>query len=337
MRHERLPPRRLRTLALLAVALAAAGCARHRTEEVVVRSGETALGATLYLPAGRGPHPAVVLIHGSGRATRENTRFYAEFFASHGVAALAYDKRDVGPIRATELVSSDDLASDALAGVELLKSRPDIDARRVGLWGGSQGAGIAARAAARSPSVAFVVAVSGGGLNMAEHRLYQFGERLRARGFGEAEVAEALRAVERLHEYVRSGGRDPEAMQAVLDRAYQNPWASEVLPRRAPTAEERATWLQWRELDGNPMQDWERVTVPVLLLWGGRDRVVNVPLSEQRIRAALERAGNRDFTVHVVADADHGFMLPGAAPTDYPSEEFLDVMRDWTLKRVGRE
>jgi pimeloyl-ACP methyl ester carboxylesterase len=83
------------------------------------------------------------------------------------------------------------------------------------------------------------------------------------------------------------------------------------------------------------MADWERLTVPVLLLWGGRDTVVNVPLSEQRIRAALERAGNRDVSVRVIPDADHNFMLPGAAPTDYPSEEFLDTMVDWTRKRTG--
>jgi pimeloyl-ACP methyl ester carboxylesterase len=170
---------------------------------------------------------------------------------------------------------------------------------------------------------------------MAEHRSFQFGNRLRARGFSDAEVAEALRVVELLHEFVRSGGKGAEALQAELDRAHQHAWAEVVLPRRPPTAEERATWIQWRELDGDPMADWERLTVPVLLLWGGRDTVVNVPLSEERIRAALERAGNRDVTVRVVPDADHNFMLPGAARTDFPSEEFLDTMVDWTRKRTG--
>lgn len=337
--RERGPRRRtaliVKLTILLALALAAAGCTRYRAEEVVVRNGETALGGTLYVPTGKGPHPAIVLIHGSGRSTRENTRFYGELFARNGVAALVYDKRDVGPIPATELVSSDDLAGDALAGVALLKARPDIDARRVGLWGGSQGAGVAARAAARSKDVAFVVAVSGGGLNMAEHRSFQFGNRLRARGFGDAEVAEALRVVELLHEFVRSGGGGEEALQAELDRAHQHAWAEVVLPRRPPTAQERATWIQWRELAGDPMSDWERLTVPVLLLWGARDTVVNVPLSEERIRAALARAGNRDVTVRVVPGADHNFMLPGAAPTDLPSQEFLDTMVEWTRKRTG--
>ena len=65
----------IRALILLTIALSSAGCARYRTEEVVVRSGETALGGTLYVPSGKGPHPAIVLIHGSGPSTRENLRF----------------------------------------------------------------------------------------------------------------------------------------------------------------------------------------------------------------------------------------------------------------------
>lgn len=327
--------KRLALLALVVLAAASAGCARYRAEEVTVRSGDLPLGATLYLPRGAGPHPAVVLIHGSGRSTRENVRFYAELYAAHGVAALAYDKRDVGPSTGTQTVTPDELVADALAGVSLLKSRSDIDPRRIGLWGGSEGAGLAARAAARSTDVAFVVAASGGGLTMAEHRIFQFRTRLLARGYGEEEVNEAIRVVERLHEYVRTGGKDEAGMQAELDRAFERPWAPDILPRRAPDATQRATYSQWRYLDGDPMEDWQRVTVPVLLVWGGRDTVVNVPLSEERIRAALERAGNRDFTIRIIPDADHNFMLPGAAPTDYPSQEYMDLQTDWTRTRVG--
>ena len=327
--------KQVRLTLLVALALASAGCARYRTEDVTVQSGAVSLGGTLYLPRGRGPHPAIVLIHGSGRSTRDNLRFFAELFATHGVAALAYDKRDVGPNPATELAGSDELAADALAAVELLKRRADVDARRVGLWGGSQGAGVAAHAAARSKDVAFLIGVSGGGLTMAEHRLFQFANRLRERGYGETEVAEALRVVNLVHDFVRSGCRDPAALQAELDRAYEHPWAEVVLPRRPPTDEERATWIQWKELDVDPMADWGRLTIPVLLLWGGRDRVVDVPTSRERISAALERAGNRNVTVRVVTDADHNFMLPGASPTDYPSQEFMDTMVNWTRERAG--
>jgi fermentation-respiration switch protein FrsA (DUF1100 family) len=67
------------------------------TEEAIeFRNGELKLGGDLLLPAGPGPHPAIVLIHGSGKATRDDLRIFASLFVSHGVAALLYDKRDVG-------------------------------------------------------------------------------------------------------------------------------------------------------------------------------------------------------------------------------------------------
>jgi hypothetical protein len=67
------------------------------TEEAIeVRNGEVKLGGDLLLPSGTGPHPAIVLIHGSGRGTRESCRIFGNLFARHGVAALLYDKRDAG-------------------------------------------------------------------------------------------------------------------------------------------------------------------------------------------------------------------------------------------------
>lgn len=320
----------------VALLLFTAGCSRYRKEEVVVRNGEVALGGTLYLPSGKGPHPAVVFIHGSGPSTRENVRFFAELFAHHGIAALAHDKRDVGQGSASEIAAYDDLVGDALAAIELLKSRKEIDRARIGLWGGSQGGGLAARAAARSKDVAFVISVSGGGVSLAEFRKYQFENRLRARGLGEEEVREAMLVVERLHDYARSGGRDRERMQAELDRAYEHEWARDILPRRAPSPDDARNWIMWRSLDGSALTDWENLKMPVLAIWGGRDALVPVKASSENIRAALERAGNKDFTILIVPDADHNMMMPGSAPTDLPSEEYLDKMIEWVQKRVGK-
>lgn len=226
---------------LILITLFSIGCTSYHQEEVRFSNGSTTLHGTLYVPNGKTRHPAIIFIHGSGRSTRETFRYYADLFARKGLAVLIYDKRDIGSITATELVSSEDLAGDVLASVELLKKRKDIDANRIGLWGGSQGSGIAAKAAAQSRDIAYLISVSGGGVSYAELNPFQKANRLRAQGYLETEIRDAVAAIERLQEYVRTRANPAEA-QAALDRAWQNRWASVVLPsRRIPTDEELKT------------------------------------------------------------------------------------------------
>ena len=118
---------------LILIAFVSMGCASYRQEEVSFRNGSTTLYGTLYVPSGQARHPAMIFIHGSGRSTRDTFSFYAKLFARKGVAILIYDKRDIGSIRATELVSSEDLAGDVLAAaskgaVTLTRSESDCGA-----------------------------------------------------------------------------------------------------------------------------------------------------------------------------------------------------------------
>ena len=140
------------------------------TEEAIeVRNGELKLGGDLLLPSGPGPHPAIVLIHGSGKGTRDSCRMFGDLFVRYGVAALLYDKRDAGPDRAgAEVGDVRDLAGDALAAVALLKARDDIRDDQIGLWGVSQGGMVAPIAAAQSGDVAFVIVVSTSGVSYAD-------------------------------------------------------------------------------------------------------------------------------------------------------------------------
>jgi dienelactone hydrolase len=312
------------------------------SEEVRFDSAGTTLAGTLVSPSKKGRHPAIVLLHGSGAGPRQALRPLAEMFASRGVAAFVYDKRAVGDARVAELVDFNDLTKDASAAVEFLKRRgDDINAQQIGLWGGSQGAGLAAMVAAQTPNVAFIVAVSGGGVTYSELIVYQITNRLRAQKFSEDEIREALAAVGQLHEFVRTGD-NPAAMQAALDKAHGKRWAALALPKRAPTAEERATWIQWRHLDSNPLEFWEKLTIPVLAIWGENDASVPVDVSAERIADALKRAGNRDVTIKIFPGANHGlFLPPGIRPDtggkwDWPriAPGYMDLVFNWLLERV---
>src|SRR5262249_1329567 len=116
---------------------------------------------TLCMPRSPGRHEAVVILQGSGSESRWGTnRFIADQFARSNIAALVYDKRGSGLSTGDWRSSSyDDLANDVLAGIDLLASRLDVDPRRIGLHGHSEGGIIAAMVAARAASkIAFVVA-----------------------------------------------------------------------------------------------------------------------------------------------------------------------------------
>jgi pimeloyl-ACP methyl ester carboxylesterase len=317
------------------------------TEEAIqFRNGEVIFVGALLLPSGPGPHPAIVLIHGSGRQSRDEWRIIGMLFARHGVAALLYDKRDVGhEPSGMDLVDLRDLAGDALAAVALLKARNDIRDDQIGLWGISQGGMVVPIAAAQSSDVAFVIAVSAPGVSYAE--LYQFAvaNALRSRDFSDREVLEATGALRRLDNFVRKG--NPQGARPMLEEARRKRWFGfSYLPHSAPTETELRTGIRWRNLDFDPTSYWERVKVPVLRIFGERDDRAPVDRSVARIREAFQRAGNTRYTIKVFPGADHGINL---APNPAASEQgsvgankgpnfapgYLDTMTGWLREQLG--
>jgi alpha-beta hydrolase superfamily lysophospholipase len=104
-----------------------------------------ALRGTLTLPATKGPHPVVVLLHGSGPARRP-FGMWQYFLARHGIATLTYDKRGAGASTGDwQTASFEDLTADALAAVQFLRNRPHINPREIGLWGNSNSGWVVGR------------------------------------------------------------------------------------------------------------------------------------------------------------------------------------------------
>ena len=198
----------------------------YREEEVEFRNGEITLSGTLLIPATRGPHPAIVLAHGSGVQDRNgylaNIRFLADHLARHGIAVLTYDKRGSG--RSTgewATASFADLAGDLVAGVRMLRTRPGIIAAQVGAGGSSQAGWVAAKAVTLLPDVAFVVLTSAGGsgYTVEEQNLYNTEVEMRAAGMSEDRVARALDLQRRFFAMLRRG---PEAHARDYDEAVRS-------------------------------------------------------------------------------------------------------------------
>ncbi len=236
-----------------------------RVERVTFASGVTPMAGILTLPSGPPPHPAVVVVHGSGRQTAEGLAWIGESWARLGFAALTYDKRgvggsggqyqSVGPDNSPEVIAT--LADDALGAVGFLRAQRDIDHGAIGLVGLSQGGWVAPLAASRSDRVAFLVLYSGPTVSVGEEIYY-------------SDVA----------------GDDQGQPSGLSD---------------AELSLRLASFDGVRGFD--PVPALERLDVPALWLLGARDRSIPVPETVDILERL--RASGRQFTYHVFPDADH--------------------------------
>jgi uncharacterized protein len=141
----------------------------YKYEDITFTSKDgTKLAGRISLPESNSPLPAFVMLHGSGRVTRDNfgNKLMAHYMMSRGIAILNYDKRGVGESEGVYQESASvsnlqKLAEDALAGVKYLTTRREIDAKRIGLIGGSQAGWIIPSAASQSQQVSYFVILSG--------------------------------------------------------------------------------------------------------------------------------------------------------------------------------
>ena len=347
----------LRTIFALAFVLPVAACGQRTstlpdraseapavTEEAVhFASGKITLAGTLVLPVGPGPHPAVVLFHGSG--AQERDMFMARWFAEQGAAALAYDKRGVGEssgdFRAVPFM---ELCDDGLAGIEYLKSRKEINEKRIGVWGLSQGGWLGPLAASRSSDVSFVIAVSGPGVSPGEQMIVYYANELRAEGVAENDVREANTLRRDIWHYLSSSthsATDYEKAKVELEQARAKRWYIKVkaqqddlfgslqTPAELSKPQHRnVNWYQ-HEMNYDPVATLRAVRQPALFLFGDKDQLIPVAESVAAIRRVLAEDKNHDFAIREFPNDDHGMRLTTSESYGEIDPEYLKTMREW--------
>jgi acetyl esterase/lipase len=163
-----------------------------RREDITFTSGDVALAGTIFVPPGKGPHPGIVFLHGSGAEGRWASNYLAEKFSQRGFVALTFDKRGVGQSGGNwRIAGFDELAGDAAAAVAALSARPDVDARRVGFHAHSQGATLAPLAAGRIGDPAFIIASAPGRVPMREMEIFSVENALGVRDMSAAHATAA--------------------------------------------------------------------------------------------------------------------------------------------------
>lgn len=332
-----------------------------RSEEVEFSNGDIRLAGTLTLPEGDGPFPAVALLSGSGPQDRDSDllgfplfRELADHLTRHGIAVLRYDDRGVGgSLGNVFLATTSDFADDALAAVRWLAAHPEVDPRRIGLVGHSEGAVVAPLAATRSDSIAFLVLLAGTGVPGAEVIYEQGAAIARISGASERDVAASRDLQRRMFEAVIAG-RDLTPFRREVEASIRQ--GIEALPpaereaivdveryvdrqATAQIAQIQTPWFRFF-LRYDPSGALRRVGVPVLALFGERDLQVTPAQNRPPVAEAL--AENPDATIEVVPGANHLFQTAGTgSPGEYATLDkrfapgVLERISAWVLERVG--
>jgi len=152
-----------------------------------------------FLPA-RGRFPASILLSDSGPNDRDESiaghrpfLVFADHLTRKGIAVLRFDKRGIGKSTGDYAsATTEDFAADAQTAIAYLKTRKEIDAKKIGLIGHSEGGLIAPLLAAHSSDVAWIVLLAGPGLKGEDALLLQSELILKTAGVNDGEVARTL-------------------------------------------------------------------------------------------------------------------------------------------------
>ena len=336
--------------------------APYAEQEIAVTTGPIRLAGTLTIPSGSGPFPFVVMLTGSGPQNRDEEIFgfkvfqvLAERLARNGVAVYRYDDRGVGGSTGNIAnATTQDFASDALAALTALKGRPELDARRMGLLGHSEGATAAAIAASRSSDVSFAILIAPPALRGEEVLRQQAIDGARGLGADAAAVARieaAHRSVTTLIVKKAPAEELAAAVKNLIKAQYDSMPAAQqqALGDRDAFAEKtyapalaqlQSPWMRFM-IDFDHAAPLRDVTCPVLVLFGRLDVQVPPAQNEPPVRAALAR--NSAATVAVLDGANHLFQSARTGqPTEYPTLEkafvpgFLEQITAWVARVTKR-
>jgi dienelactone hydrolase len=283
------------------VALERAPASRAIEERLVIDGAAGKLGASILVPDGEGPFPAVVFLHGSGPQPRAASRFGAETMAKHGITAVIFDKRGVGESEG-ELAgaSFEDLAADGVAVAAHVRGRPDVS--RVGFFGHSQGGWIGPLAAARWDDTAFVIASAGPAVSPAREGQWTTVRALRRASAGPEAVAEARRAVELWHEGVRTN--DWSAFEAAIEAARHEPWyADSGLDGFSQRPDQEFVRSYRVFMDYDPLPALRAMRAPMLAILAPDDESIDAVETEGILRELVDEGV--DIRIELYPGYDH--------------------------------
>jgi pimeloyl-ACP methyl ester carboxylesterase len=317
----------------------------HDVEKFIFESGRFKVVGELRIPSGEGRHPLVIMVHGDGPAYKNLFLLLKQCFLRAGYATLMWDKPGFG--QSTGELSRQRLRAERaevlLDAIGQVKSHPRIDAHRMGVWGISQAGYVIPLALPKTDDISFMIMVGCPGENGIRQTAYLIRRQLQFEGFSEAEAKKAEDHFIQLY-YA-------ETFEQYIQHArplYDNP-----VQRKLGFVSALWDETNWKphspEDEGfiDPIAIIEKVSIPVLAFFGEKDTQVNPIQGVDAYKKALTKAGNKNFRVELIPNADHGIILSqtgslkerkrrSAREWQNYAPEYLAIMEDWLKKLSGQ-
>ncbi|MFN7163548.1 MAG: alpha/beta hydrolase family protein [Hyphomonas sp.] len=328
----------------------AATLIRHDVQETTFQGeGETLFGR-LVLPAGEGPVPVVVQVHGSGSWSATTFLARQRMLPAEGIGVFAYDKRGTGRSTGTYTQDFHLLAADAAAAAREARRLAGPRLGALAYEGVSQGGWVAPLAAAIEPVDRIIV---GYGLTVSplEENRSEVLLNVSEAGYGSealegaGELADATGVV--IASNFTSGFRE---LAEVRKRYRSEPWFDAVQGEFTGEMLSYPTWLvqltapiigrranRGTTWSHEPLPVLRSLDVPILWVLAGSDR--EAPPEQTRTDLIRLQGEGRRITILEFPDTDHGILefetLPdGRRVNTRAADGYLSAVADFA--RDGR-
>lgn len=329
------------------------------SEEIIFRNDIDGinLAGTLTLPKGKGPFKAVILITGSGPQNRNEELLghkpfliISDYLTRNGIAVLRYDDRGIGKSegefpKATTL----DFVVDVLSAVQYLKTRKEIDSKKIGLIGHSEGGLIAPIVATKTDDVAFIILLAGPGLPGSDIITMQAELIARVKGETEENIKTGKDFNIKVFKEINTQ-TDVTELKNTLDNIFSEFYDNLSNEEKEKTGSKKSFLLRSKTLltpwfryflKYDPRPTLEKVKCPVLALNGEKDLQVPAKENLKEIEIALKKGGNKNFKIVELPVLNHLFQTAKTgSPSEYSkitetfSPKALKIIIEWINKVI---
>jgi pimeloyl-ACP methyl ester carboxylesterase len=332
----------------------------YYSEEVhfVNKNGNFDLAGTLTMPNKTGVFPAVILITGSGPQNRDEEILghkpflvIADYLTRNGIAVLRCDDRGTGESGGNfKTATTMDFSTDVEAALDFLLTRNEIDKRKIGLIGHSEGGLIAPMVAVRRKEIAFIVLLAGPGIPGERILLSQEALIGKASGESDEAVSDETSVSKGAYNLV-TATQNLDTLKIKLTAYFNDRIKSDSTFARmigsdhaqfiaAQVRQLASPWMQYF-IQFDPASTLEKVKCPVLALDGSKDLQVPPEIDLAAIKTAVEKGGNKDVTTFDIPSLNHLFQeCKTGSPSEYAQIEqtfspvALDKMTKWIISKI---